>query len=283
MIIALVVLFGMAVIVGGVGRLLGARIPPAALQRLKLGPVDSGLGVAVAVFATLLAAWLAASLLAGSQFRASLRPWTSLGSCEPWTGCFPPCPPFSPEWSRCSSPRTSLLSLPASLPSWPRPSRPPAIPPWGRPSWTPNRPRCRSWATGAGSSRRAPDSSLRPGTSSPMRTWWRGSPIHSSSTPVVATRPRPCCSTLSSTSRSSKFPGSPIRPSTSTPTSSAAGLRVSCSDSPKEDPFTTARPQSTPPSRRPGSTSTGDADRREVYEQGRGSARKLRWPGCRLG
>lgn len=67
-IILVVVLFGMAVLLGGVGRLLGAHSSHA-LQRVKLGPVDSVVGVAVAVFATLVAAWLAASLLSGSRFQ----------------------------------------------------------------------------------------------------------------------------------------------------------------------------------------------------------------------
>jgi S1-C subfamily serine protease len=66
--IAVVVVFGMAVILGGVGRLLGAH-SSSALQRVRLGPIDSAFGVAVAVFATLVAAWLAASLLANSRFQ----------------------------------------------------------------------------------------------------------------------------------------------------------------------------------------------------------------------
>jgi S1-C subfamily serine protease len=52
-VVAAVVVFGCAGLVGGVGRL-----------------VDAGLGVAVAVIATLLAAWLVASVLSNSRFSA---------------------------------------------------------------------------------------------------------------------------------------------------------------------------------------------------------------------
>lgn len=66
-VIAAVVVFGMAAALGGVGRLLGAH-SSSALQRLRLGPVDSAAGVAVAVFATLVATWLVASVLVNSRF-----------------------------------------------------------------------------------------------------------------------------------------------------------------------------------------------------------------------
>ena len=66
-VIALVVLFGMATIFGGLGRVAGAR-SHVLLHRLRLGPIDSALGVAVAVVATLVAAWIVASLLANSRY-----------------------------------------------------------------------------------------------------------------------------------------------------------------------------------------------------------------------
>jgi S1-C subfamily serine protease len=66
-VIALVVLIGMATVLGGIGRLLGARSSQA-LHRLRLGPVDSLFGVAVAVVATLVATWLVASLLSDSRY-----------------------------------------------------------------------------------------------------------------------------------------------------------------------------------------------------------------------
>jgi S1-C subfamily serine protease len=66
-VIALVVVFGAAFILGGVGRLLGAR-SASALRRVRLGAVDAAAGVAVAVVATLVAAWLVGSFLANSRF-----------------------------------------------------------------------------------------------------------------------------------------------------------------------------------------------------------------------
>lgn len=65
--VAAVVVFGMAGLVGGLGRLLGAH-SSSALQRLRLGPVDSGFGAVVAVGATLIATWLVASMLVNSRY-----------------------------------------------------------------------------------------------------------------------------------------------------------------------------------------------------------------------
>jgi S1-C subfamily serine protease len=66
-IIAMVVVFGAAFLLGGVGRLFGAR-SASALRRVRLGAVDAAAGVAVAVVATLVAAWLVGSFLANSRF-----------------------------------------------------------------------------------------------------------------------------------------------------------------------------------------------------------------------
>ena len=66
-VVAAVVVFGMAGLLGGVGRYLGVH-SSSALQRLRLGPIDSAAGVAVAVFATLVAVWLVASVLTASRF-----------------------------------------------------------------------------------------------------------------------------------------------------------------------------------------------------------------------
>ncbi len=68
-VIAAVVVFGMAALVGGLGRLVGAH-SSLALHRLRLGPVDAVLGVGVAVAATLLATWMVASVLVNSRFEA---------------------------------------------------------------------------------------------------------------------------------------------------------------------------------------------------------------------
>jgi S1-C subfamily serine protease len=65
--IVMAVIFGAAFVLGGAGRLLGARFS-GALKRVHLGAVDSIAGVAFAVVATLAAAWLVGSFLANSRF-----------------------------------------------------------------------------------------------------------------------------------------------------------------------------------------------------------------------
>ncbi|MHB8682153.1 MAG: MarP family serine protease [Acidimicrobiales bacterium] len=66
-VVAAAIVFGMAGLVGGFGRLLGAH-SSSALQRVRLGPVDSAFGAGVAVFATLVATWLVASMLVNSRY-----------------------------------------------------------------------------------------------------------------------------------------------------------------------------------------------------------------------
>lgn len=66
-IIAAVAIFGMAGIVGGVGRYLGVH-SSVALRRFHLGPVDSAAGAVVAMFATLVAVWLVAGVFTNSRF-----------------------------------------------------------------------------------------------------------------------------------------------------------------------------------------------------------------------
>ena len=62
----LVVVFGLAGILGGVGRQLGVRAWHL-IRRFHLGPADSGVGAVVAAVATLLAAWIVANMLANTQ------------------------------------------------------------------------------------------------------------------------------------------------------------------------------------------------------------------------
>jgi S1-C subfamily serine protease len=66
-VVAALLVFGMAGLVGGLGRLVGAQ-SSSALQRLRLGPVDSAFGAVVAVFATLVAVWLVATMLVNSRY-----------------------------------------------------------------------------------------------------------------------------------------------------------------------------------------------------------------------
>jgi S1-C subfamily serine protease len=66
-VVAILLVLGLAFVLGTVGSVLGMH-SGAALRRLKLGPVDSALGVGVAVIATLLVVWLAGSLIGASSF-----------------------------------------------------------------------------------------------------------------------------------------------------------------------------------------------------------------------
>jgi S1-C subfamily serine protease len=68
-VVALTTMLGMAVLLGGVGRIAGARIFRR-VHRGRLGAVDSGLGVVVAVLASLLALWLIANTLVNSSSEA---------------------------------------------------------------------------------------------------------------------------------------------------------------------------------------------------------------------
>ncbi|HMK62199.1 MAG TPA: CvpA family protein, partial [Acidimicrobiales bacterium] len=83
-VIAAVVMFGMAGLVGGIGRVLGTHSSDV-LRRLRLGPVDSGFGAVVAVMATLLAAWLVANIVVNSRYTdvdAALRNSTILRAID---------------------------------------------------------------------------------------------------------------------------------------------------------------------------------------------------------
>jgi S1-C subfamily serine protease len=65
--IAAVVIFGTAGLLSAAGRYIGSRSSHA-LQRVRLGPVDSALGVGVAVIATLFIAWFTAIIIENSNF-----------------------------------------------------------------------------------------------------------------------------------------------------------------------------------------------------------------------
>lgn len=65
--IAMGVVFGCAGLLSATGRYIGARSSHA-LRRVRLGPVDSALGVAVAVIATLFIAWFVAIMVENSNY-----------------------------------------------------------------------------------------------------------------------------------------------------------------------------------------------------------------------
>ncbi len=89
--VALIVLIGVATIVGGLGRLLGAR-SGRLLQRLRLGPVDSIFGVAVAVVVALIVTWVVAILLQDSQYTALDRSLQQSRIVRALDGVLPPIP-----------------------------------------------------------------------------------------------------------------------------------------------------------------------------------------------
>jgi len=64
-ILSLVVVFGVASLLGTVGRQVGVRIWRL-FRQIHLGPADSGIGAVVAGVATLLAAWIVASMLSSA-------------------------------------------------------------------------------------------------------------------------------------------------------------------------------------------------------------------------
>lgn len=67
-IVALVLLFAPACVLGGTGRTIGVHLWRA-MRGNKLAPIDAGAGVLVAVAGTLVLAWLSASVLVNSQFQ----------------------------------------------------------------------------------------------------------------------------------------------------------------------------------------------------------------------
>lgn len=71
-IVALVVVFLMAAVLGAIGRLVGLKIVPY-VRMIGLRPLDSLLGAAVAVLATLTVAWLLSGLLVTQRFPALSR------------------------------------------------------------------------------------------------------------------------------------------------------------------------------------------------------------------
>ncbi len=173
--IALIVLIGVATIVGGMGRLLGAR-SGRLLHRLRLGPVDSVFGVAVAVVVALVVTWVVAILLQGSQYsvarpvaaavadragprrRASAHPHRLRGD-----GAVPRPERLPRRLHRAPPSDRGPVTCPPTHRRAPR-----CCGPRGRP--------CRWRGRDAGSSRKGRASWSHRGSSSPTRTSWRGSP-----------------------------------------------------------------------------------------------------------
>jgi S1-C subfamily serine protease len=89
--VSLVVVFGLAAILGGIGRHFGVRLWRV-LHRARLAVADAGLGAVIAFIATLLASWLVASILVSApapRLSSEIRGSTILSAVD---GILPPAP-----------------------------------------------------------------------------------------------------------------------------------------------------------------------------------------------
>ena len=100
---AIVVVFGLAILLGGLGERLGARVRQG-LRVMLLGPVDSGLGAAIGVVATLLAIWLIAAMLSIVTVPAISRPLSRSAIVRTLTSTLPPAPSVFARVGRLLSP-----------------------------------------------------------------------------------------------------------------------------------------------------------------------------------
>lgn len=91
-VVAVVIVFGLAILLGGIGERLGAKIRTS-LRVMLLGPVDSGIGAAIGIVATLLAVWLiAAMLLALGNLPSLSKPISQSAIVKTLTRTLPPAP-----------------------------------------------------------------------------------------------------------------------------------------------------------------------------------------------
>lgn len=90
-VVSLVIVFGAAIVLGGLGRAIGGRLW-SGLRQIHLGPADSFLGVGVAVVATLLACWLAGTILVQGPVPALSRGIGDSGILTTMDGILPPAP-----------------------------------------------------------------------------------------------------------------------------------------------------------------------------------------------
>jgi S1-C subfamily serine protease len=89
--VSLIVVFGLAAILGGIGRVFGVRLWRV-LHRARLAAADAGLGAVIAFIATLLASWLVASILVSApapRLSSEIRGSAILGALD---GVLPPAP-----------------------------------------------------------------------------------------------------------------------------------------------------------------------------------------------
>lgn len=89
--VSLLVVFGVAILLGGIGRAIGGRLW-GLLHRIHLGLADAGLGLAVGVVATLVAAWLAATILVQGPSQALATGISNSRILRAMDGVLPPAP-----------------------------------------------------------------------------------------------------------------------------------------------------------------------------------------------
>lgn len=90
-IVSLVIVFGAAIVLGSLGRAIGGKLWRG-LRQVHLGPADSALGVGVAVVATLLACWLAGTILVQGPVPALARGIGDSGILTTMDTILPPAP-----------------------------------------------------------------------------------------------------------------------------------------------------------------------------------------------
>lgn len=118
---AIVVVFGLAILLGGIGEQVGAKIRTS-LRVMFLGPVDSGAGAAIGVIATLLAIWLIAAMLLTISPSVS-RPVRGSAVVQALIKALPPAPAVFARVGRLLAP-SGLPAVFAGLEPQPAPSLP---------------------------------------------------------------------------------------------------------------------------------------------------------------
>ena len=88
---AIVVVFGLAILLGGLGERIGARIRTG-LRVTVLGPLDSGIGAAIGVAATLLAIWVITAMISIVSIPSISRPLSQSAIVKALVNTLPPAP-----------------------------------------------------------------------------------------------------------------------------------------------------------------------------------------------
>ena len=124
---AIVVVFGLAILLGGVGERVGAKIRTG-LRFTVFGPLDSGVGAAIGVAATLLAIWVITAMIAIVSIPSLSRPLNQSAIVRALVNTLPPAPAVFASVGHLLAP-SGLPQVFAGLePSLPAPVPPPSDP-----------------------------------------------------------------------------------------------------------------------------------------------------------